>query len=284
MHIAEGFLPAAHAAAWTAVAAPFVVHGARRLTVQLKEHPETRMLAATAGAFSFFLSALKIPSVTGSSSHPTGVALGAVLFKPPIMAVTGVIVLFFQAILLAHGGLTTLGANAFSMAVVGPWAAYGTYKLVRRTFDSLWAGAFAAAVPRSETSITSCPCPVASHISRSAEAPATPPVTSPSQTRSCVAVAPAWLARRIAPPMATRDTARNASSSPSIGASSVKVTTLQTGSRRQRRARRAQASPDGATEAAMKWSRPKGRKTRASRSFFNAHSTTIRSAPDAREP
>lgn len=146
MHIAEGFLPAAHAAAWTAAAAPFVVHGARRLTTQLKEHPETRMLAATAGAFSFFLSALKIPSVTGSSSHPTGVALGAVLFKPPIMAVTGVIVLFFQAILLAHGGLTTLGANAFSMAVVGPWAAYGTFKLVRGTLDSLWAGAFAAAV------------------------------------------------------------------------------------------------------------------------------------------
>ena len=34
--------------------------------------------------------------------------------------VMGVIVLLFQAILLAHGGITTLGANTFSMAIVGP--------------------------------------------------------------------------------------------------------------------------------------------------------------------
>ncbi len=146
MHIAEGFLPQSHAVAWTVASAPFVVHGVKQLNTQMREHPDTRMLAAAAGAFSFFLSALKIPSVTGSSSHPTGVAIGAVLFRPPIMAITGVIVLFFQAILLAHGGLTTLGANAFSMAIVGPWAGYGAYRLVRSSTGSLWSGAFAAAV------------------------------------------------------------------------------------------------------------------------------------------
>ena len=37
--------------------------------------------------------------------------------------------LIFQAVLLAHGGLTTLGANTFSMAVAGPIAAFGIYKL-----------------------------------------------------------------------------------------------------------------------------------------------------------
>ncbi|MEM7326622.1 MAG: energy-coupling factor ABC transporter permease [Actinomycetota bacterium] len=145
MHIAEGFLPPVHAAAWTVAAAPFVVHGVRQLSDKVREQPDTRMLLAASGAFSFFLSALKIPSVTGSSSHPTGVGLGTVLFKPPIMAITGAIVLFFQAILLAHGGLTTLGANAFSMAIVGPWAGYGAYRAVRGATESLWAGAFAAA-------------------------------------------------------------------------------------------------------------------------------------------
>lgn len=146
MHIAEGFLPASHAVAWTAASTPFVVHGVRRLTVQLREQPETRMLVSAAGAFAFFLSALKIPSVTGSSSHPTGVAIGTVLFRPPIMTVIGLVVLVFQALLLAHGGLTTLGANVFSMAIVGPWAAYGALLLVRRVTGSLWAAAFAAAV------------------------------------------------------------------------------------------------------------------------------------------
>jgi cobalamin biosynthesis protein CbiM len=40
------------------------------------------------------------------------------------MSILGSIVLLFQALLIAHGGLTTLGANAFSMAVVGPWVAW----------------------------------------------------------------------------------------------------------------------------------------------------------------
>ena len=66
----------------------------------------------------FVLSALKIPSLTGSCSHPTGVGLGAILFGPSVMSVLGTIILLFQSLLLAHGGLTTLGANAFSMAIV----------------------------------------------------------------------------------------------------------------------------------------------------------------------
>ena len=63
------------------------------------------MLLAFAGAFIFVLSALKLPSVTGSCSHPTGTGLGAILFGPLPMAVMGCIALLFQALLLAHGGL-----------------------------------------------------------------------------------------------------------------------------------------------------------------------------------
>ena len=44
----------------------------------------------------------------------------------------GLIVLLFQAILLAHGGLTTLGANTFSMAIAGPFLSYGIYKLCQK--------------------------------------------------------------------------------------------------------------------------------------------------------
>lgn len=132
MHIMEGYLPPLHAAAWTVVAAPFVVHGAREVVRQVREHPERKLLLAAAGAFTFVLSAIKLPSVTGSSSHPTGTGLGAVLFRPPVMAFLGVIVLLFQALLLAHGGITTLGANVFSMAVVGPWVGYLAYRACAR--------------------------------------------------------------------------------------------------------------------------------------------------------
>lgn len=132
MHIAEGILPPLQCAAWYVAAAPFVVHGARQVIKEVKEHPENRLLLATAGATTFLLSSIKLPSVTGSSSHPTGTGVGAVLFRPPVMAFMGVIVLIFQALLLAHGGITTLGANAFSMAIVGPWVGYGFYRLTKK--------------------------------------------------------------------------------------------------------------------------------------------------------
>ena len=132
MHIAEGFLPASHAIAWTVVSAPFVVHGAREATRAIREKPENRLLLAAAGSVAFVLSAIKLPSFTGSSSHPTGTGLGAVLFRPPIMALVAAIVLAFQALLLAHGGLTTLGANVFSLGIVGPWVAWGCWRLAMR--------------------------------------------------------------------------------------------------------------------------------------------------------
>ncbi len=132
MHIAEGYLPVAHCVAWSCVAAPFVIHGATQVIKKTRENPENKLLLAAAGAFTFVLSAIKLPSVTGSSSHPTGTGLGAVLFKPPVMAFMGTIVLIFQALLLAHGGLTTLGANTFSMAIAGPWIGYGVWVLIKK--------------------------------------------------------------------------------------------------------------------------------------------------------
>jgi cobalt/nickel transport system permease protein len=91
------------------------------------------------------LSALKIPSVTGSSSHPTGTGLGAILFGPTPMAVIGMIVLLFQAILLAHGGLTTLGANTFSMAIAGPFVSFGIFVLCKKLKVNKLAAVFLAA-------------------------------------------------------------------------------------------------------------------------------------------
>lgn len=131
MHIMEGFLPVKHALGWSAASAPFIAYGLYSINKKIKENPEQRMLLGVAAAFTFVLSALKMPSVTGSCSHPTGTGLGAVLFGPTAMAPIGAVVLLFQAILLAHGGLTTLGANVFSMAIVGPFAAAGIYRLAK---------------------------------------------------------------------------------------------------------------------------------------------------------
>ncbi|MEO1069062.1 MAG: energy-coupling factor ABC transporter permease [Cyanobacteria bacterium J06638_6] len=146
MHIMEGFLPVGWAIFWWVVALPFFVVGMRSLTRITRDNPDLKLLLALAGAFSFVLSALKIPSVTGSCSHPTGTGLGTVLFGPSVMTVLGSLVLVFQAVLLAHGGLTTLGANVFSMAIVGPWVAYGAYHLVAKSGRQKFAIFLAAAL------------------------------------------------------------------------------------------------------------------------------------------
>ncbi|USK59760.1 energy-coupling factor ABC transporter permease [Peribacillus asahii] len=145
MHIMEGFLPIEWAIFWWAVTLPFLILGFRSIRKSIKENPETKMMLGLSGAFAFVLSALKIPSVTGSCSHPTGVGLGTVLFGPFAMSIVGSIVLLFQALLLAHGGLTTLGANAFSMAVVGPIIAYLVYKGATKAGWSFSVAVFLAA-------------------------------------------------------------------------------------------------------------------------------------------
>jgi cobalt/nickel transport system permease protein len=142
MHIMEGFLPFNWAAFWWIVMIPFVIVGVRSIKKTVTLHPSLKMLLGMAGAFAFVLSALKIPSVTGSSSHPTGVALGAILFGPTAMTVLGMIVLIFQALLLAHGGITTLGANTFSMGIVGPFVSYGLYKGIKKLGAPLWLSVF----------------------------------------------------------------------------------------------------------------------------------------------
>jgi cobalt/nickel transport system permease protein len=59
--------------------------------------------------------------------------------------VLGAMVLVFQSLLLAHGGLTTLGANAMSMAVAGPFAAYWIYHATLRMSGSYGIAIFCAA-------------------------------------------------------------------------------------------------------------------------------------------
>lgn len=145
MHIMEGFLPPVWAIIWFVVAIPFWVVGFIKIGKLINEKPESRLLLGLAGAFTFVLSALKIPSVTGSSSHPTGTGLGAILFGPSVMSVLGGIVLLFQALLLAHGGLTTLGANTVSMAIAGPLVAWLVWKGFNGKMSTGWVVFLAAA-------------------------------------------------------------------------------------------------------------------------------------------
>ncbi len=145
MHIGEGMLPAKWSISWGIICIPFIAAGFCSIKKRVTAAPKVKILLAMCGAFAFVLSALKIPSVTGSCSHPTGVGLGAILFGPTATSVLGLIVLLFQAILLAHGGITTLGANTFSMAIVGPIVSWAVFKLFQKVKAPIGLGVFFAA-------------------------------------------------------------------------------------------------------------------------------------------
>jgi cobalt/nickel transport system permease protein len=133
MHIAEGYLPLTWCILYFAIAIPIVGYSIYRLKKIREDFPKAMSLVAVAGGFMFVLSALKIPSVTGSCSHPTGSGIAIIIFDLPITTMLAMIVLIFQALLLAHGGITTLGANTVSMGIIGPLAGYIAYKTLNRT-------------------------------------------------------------------------------------------------------------------------------------------------------
>lgn len=146
MHIMEGFLDPIWCVVWFILAIPFVVLGAKKIIELMRDHPEHKMTIALSGAFIFLLSSLKLPSVTGSSSHPTGTGFSAVLYGVSVTSFLATIVLIFQALLLAHGGLTTLGANIFSMGVVGPFVGALIWVLLRKAKASIPVSMFFAAL------------------------------------------------------------------------------------------------------------------------------------------
>jgi cobalt/nickel transport system permease protein len=146
MHISEGFLPITHCIGWAVAALPPAVLSVRAVAKQMEAKRENRVLLAASAAFLFTLSSLRMPSITGSSSHPTGVAVGTYLFGPEAMPALALITLVFQALLLAHGGLTTLGANLFSLGIVGPWVTWLFLRLLIRRNNKPGPGIFVATV------------------------------------------------------------------------------------------------------------------------------------------
>jgi len=129
----EGFLPLQWALLWWLVALPCLAAGVYQLNRVLSADRDALPLLGVTGGFIFILSSLKLPSVTGSCSHPTGTGLSAICFGPWITSVIAAIVLLFQALFLAHGGLSVLGANLVSMGIAGPLAGWGVYRLLRDT-------------------------------------------------------------------------------------------------------------------------------------------------------
>ncbi|MFH1860207.1 MAG: energy-coupling factor ABC transporter permease [bacterium] len=145
MHISEGILPLNWAVFWFAIAIPFVAFGLYKVKklsgVDLSFKPLVGLMAAVV----FIISCMPIPVPTaGTCSHPCGTGISGILLGPGISILISAVALLIQALFLAHGGLSTWGADIVSMGVAGSFAGYLTFKGLRALKANLWIAGFMA--------------------------------------------------------------------------------------------------------------------------------------------
>jgi len=139
MHIPDGYLSPATVVATYVVAVPLWVYGFRRLKTTLNE--ETLPLIGALSAMSFIIMMFNIPIPGGTSGHAVGAALISILFNPWIGFISVSMVLLIQAVIFGDGGVSTLAANALSMAFVGSFMGYYSFMLLKKyKFSPFFAG------------------------------------------------------------------------------------------------------------------------------------------------
>jgi cobalt/nickel transport system permease protein len=147
MHISEGILPFNWALLWFVIAAPFLALGVRRLNALAREDLSFKPLVGLMAAVVFIISCMPVPVPTaGTCSHPCGTGIAAILVGPLVSVVISAVALLIQALFLAHGGLSTLGANIVSMGVVGSFAGWLVFRGMRRMGAGLGTAGFAGGV------------------------------------------------------------------------------------------------------------------------------------------
>ncbi len=147
MHIAEGILPFPWALGWFVVAAPFFFYGIYILKQRAKDDVSYKPLVGLMAAVVFIISCMPVPVPTaGTCSHPAGTAISAIILGPFVSVVVATAALLIQALFLAHGGLSTLGANVVSMGIAGSFAGYIVFKALRGIRANLFIAGFLAGI------------------------------------------------------------------------------------------------------------------------------------------
>lgn len=145
MHLSEGILPLRWAGLWYALAAPFVVKGVVDVKRKAKLNPHFKPLVGLMAAAVFIISCMPVPVPTaGTCSHPCGTGISAILIGPIMSILVASVALFIQAIFLAHGGITTWGADIVSMGVAGSFLGYITFKILKDLKAPLFIAGFCA--------------------------------------------------------------------------------------------------------------------------------------------
>ena len=130
MHIPDGFIDIQTSAAFAALSGLGVAAALKGAKSQLDE--KSAPLAGLTAVFIFAVQMLNFPVAAGTSGHLLGGALAAVLVGPWAATLALTVVLIMQGFLFADGGLTAIGLNVFNMGIIGVWAGYFIFILLKK--------------------------------------------------------------------------------------------------------------------------------------------------------
>jgi len=127
VHIPDGFLAPPVWATLDAIALPAVAVAARRAQRGLED---ARIpLLGVMGAFVFAAQMINFPVGPGTSGHLVGGTLLACTLGAAPASIVMTAILITQALIFQDGGVLSLGANVFNMAIAGVFAGYVPFKL-----------------------------------------------------------------------------------------------------------------------------------------------------------
>ena len=128
MHIPDGYLSPSTCGIFYGLAVAGWYSALKRVKRVLSHR--TIPLISVFAAFSFVVMMFNLPLPGGTTGHAVGVTVAAIVLGPwgSILAIS--IALAMQALFFGDGGITTLGANAFNIAMVGSVVTWSVYKLV----------------------------------------------------------------------------------------------------------------------------------------------------------
>ena len=116
MHIPDGYLSPSTCATFYL----FAASGWYAALKRIKQLLATRAipLISVFAAFCFVVMMFNVPLPGGTTGHAVGVGIATIVLGPwgSILAIS--IALAIQALFFGDGGITTLGANCFNMAIV----------------------------------------------------------------------------------------------------------------------------------------------------------------------
>ena len=144
MHIPDGYLSPSTCAILYALSGSGWYVALKKIKRQLM----TRMIPQISvfAAFSFVVMMFNLPLPGGTTAHAVGIAVAAIVLGPWGATLALSIALAIQALLFGDGGITTLGANCFNMAIAGSFVAYRVYRLLAGSSSNSQRRVFAAAV------------------------------------------------------------------------------------------------------------------------------------------